>query len=138
MKAGELEEGSCVLRAKIDMSSPNIAMRDPTIYRIKKVHHHRTRDSWCIYPMYDFTHCISDAIEGITHSLCSLEFENHRPLYNWYLEQVEMENRPQQIEFARLHLSRCKDLMSKRKLLKMVESGYITGWDDPRVPSLSV
>lgn len=135
MKAGEFEEGSRVLRAKIDMTSPNIVMRDPTLYRIRKVAHHRTGDEWCIYPMYDFTHCLSDAIENITHSICTLEFENNRALYDWILEQVYPEPHPQQIEFARLSLT--YTMMSKRKLLQLVEQGVVTGWDDPRMPTLS-
>lgn len=135
MKNGEFEEGSHVLRAKIDMSSPNVVMRDPTLYRIRKVSHHRTGDKWCIYPMYDFTHCLSDAIEGITHSICTLEFENNRPLYEWILEQVYPEPHPQQIEFARLNLS--YTMMSKRKLLDLVNRGIVEGWDDPRMPTLS-
>ncbi|NIA09024.1 MAG: glutamine--tRNA ligase, partial [Nitrospiraceae bacterium] len=135
MRAGEFEEGSHILRAKIDMASPNLNMRDPAIYRIKRVPHHRTGNKWCIYPMYDFTHCLSDSIEGITHSLCTLEFEDHRPLYDWVLDQLEVECHPQQIEFARLNLSHT--IMSKRKLLKLVELGVVTGWDDPRMPTIS-
>lgn len=135
MRAGEFEEGSHVLRAKIDMASPNVVMRDPTLYRIRKVEHHRTGDEWCIYPMYDFTHCLSDAIEGITHSLCTLEFENNRPLYEWILEQVFPKPHPQQTEFARLNLS--YTMMSKRKLLDLVQRGIVDGWDDPRMPTLS-
>ncbi|MCA9402197.1 MAG: glutamine--tRNA ligase/YqeY domain fusion protein [Candidatus Omnitrophica bacterium] len=136
MKNGDFEEGRCVLRAKIDMASPTIAMRDPAIYRIiKRVQHHRTGDRWCIYPMYDFAHCLSDAIEGITHSLCTLEFVNHRPLYDWFLEKLEVPHRPQQIEFARLNLN--YTVMSKRKLLKLVEEHYVDGWDDPRMPTIS-
>jgi len=135
MRAGELEDGSCVLRAKIDMASPNLNMRDPTIYRIRHVGHHRTGDKWCIYPMYDFTHCLSDSIEGITHSICTLEFENNRPLYDWFLEQLNVKNRPQQIEFARLNLT--YTIMSKRKLLALVEQGHVRGWDDPRMPTLA-
>ena len=135
MKAGEFEDGTHVLRAKIDMASPNINMRDPVTYRILKSHHHRTGDEWCIYPMYDFAHCFSDSIEGITHSLCSLEFENHRPLYDWYLEQVDVECRPRQIEFARLNITRT--ILSKRYLLKLVNEGYVTGWDDPRMPTIA-
>jgi glutaminyl-tRNA synthetase len=135
MKNGDFEEGSCVLRAKIDMTHPNLNMRDPTIYRIKKAHHHRTGDKWCIYPMYDFTHCLSDSIEGITHSLCSLEFEDHRPLYDWFLDELEVECHPQQIEFSRLNLN--YTVMSKRKLLQLVQDGYVAGWDDPRMPTLS-
>jgi len=135
MRAGEFEDGSRVLRAKIDMQSPNLNLRDPVIYRILRATHHRTGDDWCIYPMYDYAHPLSDAIEGITHSLCSLEFEDHRPLYNWFLEQLEFEEPPRQIEFARLHLSHT--LTSKRKLLQLVEGGYVNGWDDPRMPTLS-
>ncbi|KAA3607848.1 MAG: glutamine--tRNA ligase/YqeY domain fusion protein [Planctomycetota bacterium] len=135
MGRGELEEGSHVLRAKIDMASPNMNMRDPTLYRIRKASHHRTGDKWCIYPMYDFTHGQSDAMEGITHSLCSLEFENHRPLYDWFLENLPVPHRPRQIEFARLNLNRT--VMSKRKLLQLVENGHVEGWNDPRMPTLS-
>jgi glutaminyl-tRNA synthetase len=135
MKRGEFEEGSRVLRAKIDMASPNIVMRDPTIYRIRNVTHHRTGDTWCIYPMYDFTHCLSDSIEGITHSLCSLEFENNRPLYDWVLDQLPVECHPQQIEFARLNIS--YTILSKRTLLQLVERCHVTGWNDPRMPTLS-
>lgn len=134
MKNGEYEEGSRVLRAKIDMSSPNMHLRDPFMYRIKKVPHHRTGDKWNIYPMYDFAHGLSDAIEGITHSLCTLEFEVHRPLYDWFLE--ELKTFPsRQIEFARLNLT--NTVMSKRKLRKLVEEGYVSGWDDPRMPTIS-
>ena len=118
MRAGDFEEGECILRAKIDMSSHNINMRDPAIYRIKKAAHHRTGNNWCKYPMYDYTHCISDALEGITHSLCTLEFEDHRPLYDWFLDQLPVTCHPQQIEFARLNLS--YTIMSKRKLLQLV------------------
>jgi glutaminyl-tRNA synthetase len=135
MRAGEFEEGTHVLRAKIDMNSPNINMRDPTLYRIRKAHHHRTGDQWCIYPMYDFTHCLSDSLEGITHSLCSLEFENHRPLYDWFLDELEVECHPQQIEFARLNLTHT--VMSKRKFLKLVNENYVEGWDDPRMPTIA-
>jgi glutaminyl-tRNA synthetase len=135
MRAGEFGDGTHILRAKIDMASPNLNMRDPTIYRIKRMPHHRTGDKWCIYPMYDYTHCLSDSIEGITHSICTLEFEDHRPLYDWVLDQLEVECHPQQIEFARLNLSHT--IMSKRKLLKLVESGVVTGWDDPRMPTIS-
>lgn len=134
MRKGEFEDGEHVLRAKIDMDSPNVVMRDPVIYRIRKVEHHRTGDKWCIYPMYDFTHCLSDAIEGITHSICTLEFENNRPLYDWILDQVFDGPHPQQIEFARLNLS--YTLMSKRKLLNLIEKGIVDGWDDPRMPTL--
>jgi glutaminyl-tRNA synthetase len=135
MRAGEFEDGSRVLRAKIDMSSPNVNLRDPTMYRIKRVHHHRTGDSWCIYPMYDFTHCLSDSIERITHSICTLEFENNRPLYDWFLDELAVESHPQQIEFARLNLT--YTVMSKRKLLRLVQEGRVSGWDDPRMPTIS-
>ncbi len=135
MRKGEFKDGECVLRAKIDMASPNICMRDPTIYRIRHANHHRTRDNWCIYPMYDFAHCLSDSIEGITHSLCTLEFENNRALYDWILDQLDVKCHPRQIEFARLNLS--YTVLSKRKLLELVEGGYVNGWDDPRMPTLS-
>ena len=135
MRAGEFPDGAHVLRAKIDMASPNINLRDPTIYRIRKAHHHRTGDAWCIYPMYDFAHGLSDAEEGITHSICTLEFEDHRPLYDWFLDQLPVPFRPQQIEFARLNLS--YTVLSKRKLLQLVTGGHVTGWDDPRMPTLS-
>jgi glutaminyl-tRNA synthetase len=135
MKAGEFEEGSHVLRAKIDMNSPNIKMRDPVIYRILKAHHHRTGDNWLIYPMYDFTHCLSDMLEGITHSLCTLEFEDHRPLYDWVLDTLETPCHPRQIEFARLNLT--YTVMSKRKLLQLVEGRFVEGWDDPRMLTIS-
>ncbi len=134
MRKGEFDEGSRVLRAKIDMSSPNINMRDPTMYRIKKASHHRTGGKWCIYPMYDFTHCISDSIEGITHSLCTLEFENNRPLYDWFLTELGI-HRPQQIEFARLNLTHT--VLSKRVLLKLVQQKIVSGWNDPRMPTIS-
>jgi glutaminyl-tRNA synthetase len=134
MRAGEFEDGSHVLRAKIDMASPNLNMRDPVIYRILRAEHHRTGNKWCIYPMYDFTHCISDSIERITHSICTLEFEDHRPLYDWFLDELKLYH-PQQIEFARLNLS--YTVMSKRMLLELVEQGYIRGWDDPRMPTIS-
>jgi glutaminyl-tRNA synthetase len=134
MRNGEFEDGSRVLRAKIDMASPNMVMRDPTIYRIRRAHHHRTGDAWCIYPMYDFTHCISDSIEGITHSICTLEFENNRELYDWMLNTLELYH-PQQIEFARLNLTHT--VLSKRKLIQLVEEGHVSGWDDPRMPTLS-
>ncbi len=134
MKNGEFPEGSRTLRAKIDMTSPNMNMRDPVIYRIMYAHHHQTGDDWCIYPMYDFAHPLSDSIEGITHSLCSLEFEDHRPLYDWYCEAVGVHH-PQQIEFSKLNLT--YTMMSKRNLLKLVESGLVSGWDDPRMPTLS-
>jgi len=135
MRAGEFAEGSRVLRAKIDMSSPNLNMRDPVIYRILKVAHHRTGDKWCIYPMYDYTHCLSDAIEGITHSLCTLEFEDHRPLYDWCLDTLATTCHPRQIEFARLNLT--YTVMSKRKILQLVQGGYVEGWDDPRMLTIS-
>ncbi len=135
MRAGEFPDGSRVLRAKIDMASGNVNMRDPVIYRILKAEHHRTGSRWCIYPMYDFAHCLSDAIEGITHSICTLEFEDHRPLYDWFLDQLETPCHPQQIEFARLNLS--YTIMSKRKLLQLVEQGRVSGWDDPRMPTLA-
>lgn len=135
MRQGEFAEGQKALRAKIDMASPNLHLRDPVIYRIKKAAHHRTGDKWVIYPMYDFTHCLSDSIEGITHSVCTLEFEVHRPLYDWVLNELEVECHPQQIEFARLKLS--YTVMSKRKLLELVEEGLVDGWDDPRMPTIS-
>jgi len=135
MRAGEFEEGSMMLRAKIDMASPNMKMRDPVIYRIRFAFHHQTADKWCIYPMYDFTHCISDAIEGITHSLCTLEFEDHRPLYNWVLENISIEAKPRQIEFSRLNLQ--YTLTSKRKLNALIEENIVDGWDDPRMPTIS-
>ena len=135
MRAGEFADGQYVLRAKIDMASPNINMRDPAIYRIRRVHHHRTGDAWCIYPMYDYTHCISDAIEGITHSLCTLEFEDHRPLYDWVLEQLQTPCHPQQIEFARLQLE--YTIVSKRKLNQLVTEKHVYGWDDPRMPTIA-
>lgn len=134
MRAGEFPDGSRTLRAKIDMTSGNINMRDPVIYRILHAQHHRTGDKWCIYPMYDFAHCISDSIEGITHSICTLEFEDHRPLYDWFLNELNLYH-PQQIEFARLNLSHT--IMSKRKFIQLVEGGYVTGWDDPRMPTIS-
>ena len=135
MRAREFEEGTHVLRAKIDMASPNITMRDPVIYRIKKESHYRTGEKWCIYPMYDFAHCLSDFLEKITHSICTLEFENNRPLYDWILEALKVENRPQQIEFARLNLS--FTVLSKRKLIELVEKGIVGGWDDPQMPTLA-
>ncbi|MBP6218914.1 MAG: glutamine--tRNA ligase/YqeY domain fusion protein [Oligoflexales bacterium] len=134
MKKGEFEDGRYVLRAKIDMNSGNINMRDPVMYRIMKHQHPITKDLWCIYPMYDYTHCLSDALEGITHSLCTLEFEDHRPLYDWFLDTLKTEFHPRQIEFARLNLS--YTVMSKRKLKQLVEEGHVTGWDDPRMPSI--
>jgi len=135
MRAGEFEEGKYVLRAKIDMASGNINMRDPVIYRILHANHHRTGNEWPIYPMYDFAHCISDSIEGITHSICTLEFEDHRPLYDWFLDELKTPCHPQQIEFARLNLS--YTVLSKRKLIELVEGGHVEGWDDPRMPTVS-
>ena len=135
MTDGEFENGERVLRAKIDMASPNINMRDPVIYRIAHISHHQTGDKWCVYPMYDFAHPLSDAKEGVTHSLCSLEFENHRPLYDWFLKACEIEQPPRQIEFARLNLNYC--LTSKRKCLALVNEGIVDGWDDPRMVTLS-
>jgi len=136
MRAGEFADGSRVLRAKIDMASPNINMRDPTIYRIRHgVVHHQTGAEWCIYPMYDFTHCLSDAIEGITHSLCTLEFEDHRPLYDWFLDELATPCHPRQIEFSRLNLQ--YTVTSKRKLTELVEEGFVEGWDDPRMPTIA-
>ena len=135
MRAGEFADGQYVLRAKIDMASPNINMRDPTIYRIRRVHHHSTGEAWCIYPMYDYTHCISDALEGITHSLCTLEFEDHRPLYDWVLDNIDIACHPQQIEFARLQLE--YTIVSKRKLNQLVTEKYVSGWDDPRMPTIA-
>jgi len=135
MRHGEFADGTRVLRAKIDMASPNLHMRDPVLYRIRKTLHHRTGNKWCLYPMYDFTHCLSDSIEGITHSLCTLEFEVHRPLYDWVLDNVAIDSRPRQIEFARLSLT--YTVLSKRKLLTLVEEGRVNGWDDPRMPTVS-
>ncbi|MBE9608678.1 glutamine--tRNA ligase/YqeY domain fusion protein [Chitinilyticum piscinae] len=135
MKAGEFPDGSKTLRLKIDMASPNLNLRDPVIYRIRRAHHHRTGDAWCIYPMYDYTHCISDAIEGITHSLCTLEFEAHRPLYDWVLDNISIGCHPQQIEFSRLEL--LSSVTSKRKLNQLVTEGLVSGWDDPRMPTIS-
>ena len=134
MRSGEFEEGAYVLRAKIDMASPNINLRDPALYRIRKVTHYRTGDAWCIYPTYDFAHPLSDALEGITHSLCTLEFEDHRPLYDWVLRECEVSCHSQQIEFARLNLA--YTVMSKRKLLQLVDEGHVQGWDDPRMPTI--
>ncbi|MBP8645560.1 MAG: glutamine--tRNA ligase/YqeY domain fusion protein [Syntrophobacteraceae bacterium] len=134
MRAGEFEEGAHVLRAKIDMGSPNINMRDPVMYRIRKVSHHRTGDRWCIYPMYDYAHGLSDSLEGITHSLCTMEYEDHRPLYDWFLDELGVHH-PRQIEFARLNLS--YTVMSKRKLLLLVQEGHVRGWDDPRMPTIA-
>jgi glutaminyl-tRNA synthetase len=135
MRAGEFADGQYVLRAKIDMASPNINMRDPALYRIRRVHHQRTGNDWCIYPMYDYTHCISDALEGITHSLCTLEFEDHRPLYDWVLDQLKTPSHPQQIEFARLQLE--YTIVSKRKLNQLVTEKHVNGWDDPRMPTIA-
>ena len=134
MRAGEFPDGSRVLRAKIDMASPNFNLRDPTMYRIRKVAHHRTGEAWCIYPMYDFAHGQSDSIEGVTHSICTLEYEDHRPLYDWYLDQLGIYH-PQQIEFARLNISHT--VLSKRRLLELVEGGHVSGWDDPRMPTIA-
>ena len=134
MRAGEFPDGAMTLRAKIDLASGNFNMRDPVIYRINRMHHHRTGDDWCIYPMYDFAHPIEDAIEGITHSLCSLEFESHRPLYDWVIDNISAPAKPRQIEFARLGIN--NTVMSKRKLRQLVEDGYVNGWDDPRMPTL--
>ncbi|MDY6910429.1 MAG: glutamine--tRNA ligase/YqeY domain fusion protein [Thermodesulfobacteriota bacterium] len=133
MRRGEFPDGAHVLRAKIDMASPNLNLRDPVMYRIKHEDHHRTGSRWCVYPMYDYAHCVSDSIEGITHSICTLEFEDHRPLYDWFLDELEIHH-PQQIEFARLNLTRT--VMSKRKLLRLVQEGFVNGWDDPRMPTL--
>ncbi len=135
MRAGEFEDGAHVLRAKIDMASPNLNLRDPVLYRILRASHHRTADRWCIYPMYDFAHGLSDSIESVTHSLCTLEFEDHRPLYDWVLDRLDVDCHPQQIEFARLNLS--YTVMSKRRLLELVEKGHVAGWDDPRMPTVS-
>lgn len=135
MRAGEFADGTRVLRAKIDMASPNLNLRDPTLYRIRRAHHHRTGDAWCIYPMYDFAHALSDMIEGITHSLCTLEFEDHRPLYDWFLDVLDTPCRPQQIEFARLNFS--YTVLSKRRLKQLVEERYVDGWDDPRMPTIA-
>ena len=135
MTRGEFDEGACVLRAKIDMASPNLNLRDPVLYRILKRSHHRTGDTWCVYPMYDFAHGFEDAIEGVTHSICTLEFQDHRPLYDWFLEHVSVPSRPRQFEFARLNLS--YTVMSKRRLLELVTLGIVSGWDDPRMPTTS-
>ena len=135
MRAGEYDDGQYIVRAKIDMASPNINLRDPAIYRIKRAHHFRTGDTWCIYPMYDFTHCLSDAIEGITHSLCTLEFEAHRPLYDWFLDKLQTAHHPQQIEFSRLQLE--YTIVSKRKLAELVNNQHVSGWDDPRMPTIA-
>ena len=135
MKAGEFKEGECVLRARIDLASSNMNMRDPVLYRIMHVDHHNTGDAWCIYPMYDFAHPLEDALEHITHSLCTLEFENHRPLYDWFIENCPVPSKPRQIEFARLNLT--YTVMSKRKLLQLVQEGHVGAWDDPRLPTIS-
>ena len=135
MRAGEFVDGAHVLRAKIDMSSPNVTMRDPVVYRIKRAPHHRTGNDWVIYPMYDFAHCLSDSIEHITHSICTLEFENNRPLYDWFVNELIADDRPNQIEFARLNLS--YTMLSKRRLIELVEKGYVSGWDDPRMPTVA-
>jgi glutaminyl-tRNA synthetase len=135
MKAGEFKEGECILRAKIDMASPNLNLRDPALYRIMHAEHHNTGDAWCIYPMYDFAHPLEDALEHITHSLCTLEFENHRPLYDWFIENCPVPSKPRQIEFARLNLT--YTVMSKRKLLQLVQENHVSGWDDPRLPTIS-
>ncbi|MCL2588459.1 MAG: glutamine--tRNA ligase, partial [Oscillospiraceae bacterium] len=135
MKAGEFEAGAMTLRAKIDLTSPNFNMRDPALYRIIHAHHHRQGDKWCVYPMYDYAHPLQDALEGITHSLCSLEFEDHRPLYNWVVENTGVANKPRQIEFARLFIN--YTVLSKRKLRTLVEEGVVSGWDDPRMPTLA-
>jgi len=135
MRAGEFEDGTHVLRAKIDMASPNIVMRDPVIYRIKHAPHYRTGNKWVVYPMYDFAHCLSDSIENITHSICTLEFENNRPLYDWIVNQLIDKNRPRQIEFARLNVS--YTVLSKRRLIELVENKYVAGWDDPRMPTIA-
>ena len=134
MKKGEFADGAKVLRAKIDMASGNLNLRDPVLYRILKVEHHRTGNKWCIYPMYDFAHGQSDSIEGVTHSICTLEFEDHRPLYDWLLDQLDIYH-PRQIEFARLNLT--YTVLSKRRLLQLVEGGHVSGWDDPRMPTIS-
>jgi glutaminyl-tRNA synthetase len=135
MKAGAFADGECVLRAKIDMASPNMNLRDPILYRIRRAHHHQTGDKWCIYPIYDFTHGQSDAIEGITHSICTLEFEDHKPLYDWFIDNLPVPSRPRQYEFARLNLN--YTITSKRKLKQLVDEGFVSGWDDPRMPTIS-
>ena len=135
MRAGEFKEGECALRAKIDMASPFMCMRDPIIYRVKFAHHHQTGDKWCIYPMYDFTHCISDALEGITHSLCTLEFQDNRRLYDWVIDNISIESRPRQYEFSRLNLE--YTVLSKRKLIQLVEEKHVSAWDDPRMPTIA-
>ena len=133
MKAGEFADGARVLRAKIDMASPNVNLRDPVLYRIRHAAHHRTGDAWCVYPLYDFTHCICDALEGISHSLCTLEFEDHRPLYDWVLDNIAVNYHPPQIEFSRLGLE--YTAMSKRLFAQLVDGGHVNGWDDPRMPT---
>ena len=135
MRTGEFPDGAHVLRLKIDMASPNINMRDPIIYRILHAEHHQTGDAWCIYPMYDYAHCLSDSLEGITHSLCDIGFEDHRPLYDWILDEIAINAHPQQIEFSRLNLQ--YTVMSKRKLKLLVEEGLVDGWDDPRLPTIA-
>ena len=135
MKNGEFEDGSKVLRAKIDMSTPNINMRDPVIYRVARMTHHNTGDTWCIYPMYDFAHPIEDAIEGITHSICTLEFENHRPLYDWVVQELEYEHPPKQIEFAKLYLTNV--ITGKRYIKRLLDQGIVDGWDDPRLVTIA-
>src|SRR4051812_33198094 len=135
MRKGEFDDGACVLRAKIDMTSIDVKLRDPVMYRIRRAHHHRTGDKWCIYPMYDWAHGQSDAIEGVTHSICTLEFVNHRPLYHWFLDALKLPHHPEQIEFARLNLT--YTVLSKRKLSDLVEGGHVSGWDDPRMPTLA-
>ncbi len=135
MRAGEFPDGAHVLRAKIDMASPNVNMRDPVLYRIRHAHHQRTGDKWCIYPTYDFTHCICDALEGVTHSLCTLEFEDHRPLYDWVLDNINVNFHPPQIEFSRLGLE--YTVMSKRLLHELVTEKRVAGWDDPRMPTIA-
>ena len=135
MRAGEFPDGHCVLRARIDMTHPNVVLRDPTLYRIRHAHHHRTGSAWCIYPMYDFAHCLSDAIEGITHSICTLEFENNRALYDWVLDTLGFDPRPRQYEFARLNIT--GTVLSKRRLIQLVQESHVRGWDDPRMPTIS-
>jgi len=135
MRAGEFPDGTHVLRARIDMAHPNIVMRDPAIYRIRHAHHHRTGDAWCVYPLYDFTHCLSDMIEGVTHSICTLEFENNRELYDWVLDTLHTPCHPRQYEFARLNMTHT--VMSKRRLIQLVTEGHVAGWDDPRMPTIS-
>src|SRR5690606_27629199 len=134
MRAGEFDDGAHVLRARIDMAAPNINLRDPVLYRIRRASHQRTGDAWCIYPMYDFAHTISDALEGITHSICTLEFEDHRPLYEWLLDQLQLPARPRQYEFSRLNVA--YTITSKRRLAELFELGLVGGWDDPRLPTI--